>query len=397
MMEIEATAAEMKEDPALIVKLLDSILIYGYNENASDIHLEPRENRMSVRIRIDGLLTEVLSLEKELHLPLIARAKIISGMDIAEKRLPQDGHIHEEIGGVEMDLRSSTIPTIYGEKAVLRFLNRDVPIDWADTFGMNAENYRKVLDILKRPNGIFYITGPTGSGKTTTLYMILERLLTAPVNIVTIEDPVEKNIDGISQMQVNKQAGLTFETGLRAALRQDPDIIMIGETRDGVTARTSVRAAITGHLVLSTLHTNDAVSAVVRMLDMGVEPYLAADSLSGILSQRLVRKICPKCAEETVPDEEEQKLLGPGIPKIRRGRGCSFCRNTGYKGRIAVHEVFIVDREIRKMIAKGSPVEEIREYAKEIQKLRPLKDDILELVKQGVTTVDEFVRLTYGE
>lgn len=302
-----------------------------------------------------------------------------------------------EVQGREMNIRSSTIPTIYGEKAVLRFLNRNMPIDRADTFGMSEENYRKVLDILKRPNGILYITGPTGSGKTTTLYMILDYLVKNPINIITIEDPVEKNIDGISQIQVNPQAGLTFELGLRAALRQDPDVIMIGETRDSQTAKISVRAAITGHLVLSTLHTNDAVNVIVRMADMGVEPFLAADSLNGIVAQRLVRKICPECAVWTEPNKEELAVLGPGIKRIRKGMGCCFCNYTGYKGRMAVHEVLMVDKEIRKMIAGRTSVEEIYEYAASVQKIVPLKSNIADLVKQGITTVDEFVRLTYGE
>lgn len=384
-------------DETRIVGLLDSLLIHGYEENASDIHIEPREKNLVIRMRIDGQLVEYMSLEKELHPPLIARTKILSGMDIAEKRLPQDGHMKTEVQGREMNIRSSTIPTIYGEKAVLRFLNRNMPIDRADTFGMSEENYRKVLDILKRPNGILYITGPTGSGKTTTLYMILDYLVKNPINIITIEDPVEKNIDGISQIQVNPQAGLTFELGLRAALRQDPDVIMIGETRDSQTAKISVRAAITGHLVLSTLHTNDAVNVIVRMADMGVEPFLAADSLNGIVAQRLVRKICPECAVWTEPDKEELAVLGPGIKRIRKGMGCCFCNYTGYKGRMAVHEVLMVDKEIRKMIAGRTSVEEIYEYAVSVQKIVPLKSNIADLVKQGVTTADEFVRLTYGE
>jgi len=241
------------------------------------------------------------------------------------------------------------------------------------------------------------LTGPTGSGKTTTLYMILDLLRERPINIVTIEDPVEKNVDGINQMQVNVQAGLTFEAGLRAALRQDPDVIMVGETRDSLTAKISVRAAITGHLVLSTLHTNDAVSAIVRMKDMGVEPFLIADSLSGVVSQRLVRKICPKCAVETAPNEEEAKILGGKITRIRRGNGCSFCNFSGYKGRMAVHEVLVIDREMRKMIVRGCSVDEIHEYARSVQGLTPLKEDLRELVRSGITSVEEFVRLTYGQ
>lgn len=397
MKETDRTKIAVDEDETMVVRLLDSLMLYGYEENASDIHLEPRENKLAVRMRIDGQLMEYKIFEKSLHPALIARTKILSGMDIAEKRIPQDGHIKTEVGGIEMNIRTSTIPTIHGEKAVLRFLNRNTPVDRKDTFGMNEENYRMVLDILNRPNGILYFTGPTGSGKTTTLYMILDYLLKKPINIVTIEDPVEKNIDGVNQMQVNAAAGLTFETGLRAALRQDPDVIMIGETRDNLTAKISVRAAVTGHLVLSTLHTNDAVSAIVRMTDMEVEPFLTADSLSGVVSQRLVRKICPKCAVEEAADEESRKVLGPGIKRLRRGTGCGFCNLTGYKGRIAVHEVLVIDKEMRKMIGKGCLAEEIYEYARKAQKITSLKSDLLSLVERGITTEEEFVRLTYGE
>lgn len=393
MRESGMTAADLEKDETLVVRLLDMLLADGYRENASDIHMEPREKHVMIRLRIDGHLTEHMVLEKAFHLPLIARTKVLSGLDIAERRLPQDGHIKTTMNGIEMDLRTSTVPTVWGEKVVLRFLNRSMRVDREDTFGMSEDNYRKVLNILRRPNGIFYITGPTGSGKTTTLYMILEHMKRDPVNIITIEDPVERVIEGISQVQVNQQAGLTFETGLRAALRQDPDIIMIGETRDSITARTSVRAAITGHIVLSTLHTRDAVRTVERMMDMGVEPYLAADSLNGVLSQRLVRKVCSACAEEMEPDEEERKILGPKIRRIRRGKGCKACNYTGYKGRMAVHEILVVDEEIRKMMAERRPPEEIHTYAVSAQRLVPLKTDIMKLVDQGITTVQELVRL----
>ena len=393
MKESRMTAADLEKDETLVARLLDMLLDDGYRQNASDIHVEPGEKHVRIRMRIDGHLTEYMVLEKAFHLPLIARTKVLSGLDIAERRLPQDGHIKTTVNGIGMDLRTSTVPTVWGEKAVLRFLNRSVQIDREDRFGMSRDDYEKVLDILKRPNGIFYITGPTGSGKTTTLYMILEYMKKDPVNMITIEDPVERVIEGISQIQVNQQAGLTFETGLRAALRQDPDIIMVGETRDGITARTSVRAAITGHLVLSTLHTRDAVRTVERMMDMGVEPYLAADSLNGVLSQRLVRKVCPVCAEETEPDEKERMILGPKIRSVRRGKGCKACKDTGYQGRMAVHEILVVDEEIRRMMAERCLPEEIRTYAVNAHRLVPLKTDIMELVAQGITTVQELMRL----
>ena len=398
MKKAEITVAAMEKDGTLITRLLEMLLTEGYREKVSDIHLEPGENDLKIRMRTDGSLREYMTLEKEYHLPLIARTKVLSGLDIAEKRLPQDGHIRLRIQDVDMDLRVSTVPTVCGEKAVLRFLNREIVVDRADTFGMREENYRKALDILSKPNGIFYITGPTGSGKTTTLYMMLEYLKKNPVNIITIEYPVERRIEGISQIQVNKQAGLTFETGLRAALRQDPDVIMIGETRDNITAQTSVRAAITGHLVLSTLHTRDAVRTTERMLDMGVEPYLAADSLNGVLSQRLIRKICPDCIAEREPDEREQNILGfkvqNKVQKLRYGKGCRSCGGTGYKGRIAVHELLMIDEEIRKKMAQRRPAEEIFEYAVHAKLLTPLREDILKLIEEGITTIEELERIS---
>lgn len=337
------------------VKILEELLIFGYRKNASDIHMEPWEDRFVIRMRIDGMMTMVREFDKSMYQPLVTRAKVISGMDIAKKRVPQDGHFRETIEGIRLDMRTSVIPTIFGEKMVLRFLDRKTEIDHCGTFGMNEENYKKMIQILRSPGGILYLTGPTGCGKTTTLYLILEYLLRQPVNIVTIEDPVERYLPGISQIQVNEQAGLTFESGLRAVLRQDPDIIMVGETRDPETAKISVRAAITGHLVLSTLHTKSAVGGITRMADMGVEPYLTADSLCGMAAQRLVRKVCPHCAEAVELTEEEQRLLGRTVKSAKRGRGCEHCLNTGYKGRTAVHEIFVMDRELKRMTAENRP------------------------------------------
>ncbi len=378
------------------VELLNQLLLAGFYENASDIHIEPQETCVVVRKRIDGLLVNHKTFDFEVHPSLVARVKIICGMDIAEKRLPQDGHCKIEIDEVEMNLRASTVPTIYGEKVVLRFLNTKVHVDHADTFGMREEHYQKVLDMLRRPSGILYFTGPTGSGKSTTLYLILEHLVHGPVNIMTIEDPVEKQIAGINQIQVHEQAGLTFEKGLRAMLRQDPDIIMVGETRDYQTAQISVSAAITGHLVLSTLHTNDAVSAIVRMEDMGIEPYMVANSLSGVIAQRLVRKVCPHCAVDMELGKQEAASLGLHGTTVRKGIGCEHCNFTGYKGRIAIHEVVVIDQMIREMIAENKTVDEIYQYAEQTQNLRRLKDDLIRLVEEGVTTTDELLRLTYG-
>lgn len=394
---IRKTVKEENTEGKEIVELLDRLLLTGYKSNASDIHIEPQENGLIIRMRIDGLLVERERLDMKMHPALVARAKIVADMNIAEKRLPQDGHCNTVIDGIEMNLRVSSVPTIYGEKIVMRFLNMEALVDRGETFGMDEENYRKVMEMLKRPSGIIYITGPTGSGKTTTLYMILESLVKGPINIMTVEDPVEKHIAGINQIQVNGQAGLTFEKGLRAILRQDPDVIMVGETRDNQTARISVSAAITGHLVLSTLHTNDAVSAVIRMEDMGVEPYMVANSLSGVVAQRLVKKICPHCAEDTILSEEEAAALGLHVNHVRCGKGCEFCNHTGYKGRIAVHEVLIVDKKVRQMITDRRTAEEIYRYVEETQNIRRLKADIIRLVEAGVTTVEELLRLTYGE
>ena len=391
----ESQLKEKEDTPA--VKLLNQLLNTGYTKGASDIHIEPQEQEVLIRMRVDGLLTEHLRIEKELHQPLITCAKILSGMDIAEKRLPQDGHCKTMVQEKELHIRTSSVPTIFGEKMVLRFLNMETPVDRADLFGMSEENYQKIRMILKRPSGIIYFTGPTGSGKTTTLYMILEWMKQNPLNIMTIEDPVEKTIEGISQIQTNEQAGLTFEKGLRAILRQDPDVIMVGETRDPLTARTSVRAAITGHLVMSTLHTRDAVGAITRLLDMEVEPYLAGNSLSGVVAQRLVRKVCPYCAKERELDENDANAYGLRKRKIRYGSGCSECSGTGYKGRMAVHEVIMIDKTMRSMIAKSCTEEEIVSYLMRTQNLRTLKDELIQLVEDGVTTIDELTRLTYGE
>ena len=375
------------------VKILEGLLIFGYRKNASDIHMEPWEDRFVIRMRIDGMMTMAREFDKSMYQPLVTRAKVISGMDIAKKRVPQDGHFRETIEGIRLDMRTSVIPTIFGEKMVLRFLDRKTEIDHCGTFGMNEENYKKMIQILRSPGGILYLTGPTGCGKTTTLYLILEYLLRQPINIVTIEDPVERYLPGISQIQVNEQAGLTFESELRAVLRQDPDIIMVGETRDPETAKISVRAAITGHLVLSTLHTKSAVGGIIRMADMGVEPYLTADSLCGMAAQRLVRKVCPHCAEAVELTEEEQRLLGRTVKSAKRGRGCEHCLNTGYKGRTAVHEIFVMDRELKRMTAENRPAWEIEEYIVKTQGMRTMREELADLVCDGVIPMEEFLRM----
>lgn len=378
-----------------IVKLLNSLLDRAISTGASDIHIEPFEKNTRVRMRLDGVIVEYVTLERSIQQPLIARIKIMSGLDIAERRLPQDGHFRIRAGGSFVNIRVSILPTVFGEKAVLRVLASAGAIDHAAHFGMDDDSYARFLPMLNSPNGIIYITGPTGSGKSTTLYMVLEYLSHRPVNISTIEDPVEKNVPTVNQTQVNPVAGMTFENGLRALLRQDPDIIMVGETRDGETASISVRAAITGHIVLSTLHTNDAISSIVRLADMGLDRYLIANSLVGIVAQRLMRKVCPHCARKMAATPAEKQLLGKDVEFVTRGVGCTQCSGTGYRGRIAIHEIVSIDREMRRMISRGAEVDELEEYAKRTQNMQFLRDKGVALVREGVTTPEELVKVAY--
>lgn len=393
MFETEDLMDTDSDTPA--VTLANTALYKAYSIGASDIHFEPFEDKTIVRVRVDGQMIDFLTLPAAVHNSLITRIKILASLDIAEKRLPQDGHFKAMLSDAQINVRVSIFPTIHGEKAVLRFLNRSEGLDNAQTFGMVESDYDKFVKILSSPHGIIYITGPTGSGKTTTLYMALEALSKRNVNISTIEDPVERNLPGINQTQTNVLAGLTFDTGLRSLLRQDPDIIMVGETRDSETASIAVRAALTGHLVLSTLHTNDAVSAIARLVDMGVEEYMVANSLVGVVAQRLVKKICPNCKESYEAGENEKLALGQDVTTLYRGRGCPLCNGTGYKGRIAVHEILTVDRELRNLISKKQSVETIENYLFEKGKLTRLSTGMANLVKSGVSTFDEYLKLTY--
>ncbi|MCR4642554.1 MAG: Flp pilus assembly complex ATPase component TadA [Lachnospiraceae bacterium] len=386
---------EEGDDDTPIINLLNSLIIRAYNSNVSDIHIEPFETHTSVRMRLDGVITDVMQLQKSIHNSLIARIKILGDLDIAERRVPQDGHFRTSIEGTNLNARISVIPTVFGEKAVLRLLAPATNIDNSGTFGMNERDYGLVSGMLDSPNGIIYVTGPTGSGKSTTLYMILEALSRRSVNISTIEDPVEKNVPKLNQMQVNNVAGLTFEAGLRALLRQDPDIIMVGETRDNETAAIAVRAAITGHLVLSTLHTNDAASTVVRLVDMGIEPFMLANSLVGVIAQRLVRKVCPFCSVWGPMTEREADIAGRHFPQVKHAVGCAQCSNTGYKGRISIHEILPVDKQVRAMISANATAEQIKDYGRGYLHMRTLKESALELVEQGITTVEELVKVAY--
>lgn len=386
---------DIKNAPA--VRLVDTIIKNAVKARASDIHIEPYEKYLRIRYRIDGELQEVLKPPKDTLGALVTRIKILAGLNIAERRLPQDGRILTKVEGREVDLRVSTLPTVHGEKAVIRILDRENFLIGKDKLGISDEDLERLDRIIKSPYGIVLVTGPTGSGKSTTMYAILNDINTTGKNIITVEDPVEYMLDGINQVNVNQKAGLTFAAGLRAILRQDPDIIMIGEIRDGETAEIAIRAAITGHLVLSTIHTNDAPSAVIRLRDMGIEPYLVATSISGVIAQRLVRKICPKCSQEYDASEYEKKLLDedPGRRiKIYRGTGCAYCDYTGYSGRTGIYEIMEIEREHREYIMHERSTDELRDLA--VKKgMKTLKRSCKDLVLNGITTIDELVKIAY--
>lgn len=386
-------------DSAPVVRLVNSILDQAIKEKSSDIHIEPGENEVRVRYRVDGQLQTAMTVPKNLHSALTTRLKIMASLDIAEKRVPQDGRYDAVINGKYIDIRISVLPTIYGEKIVLRILDRSSFMIEKDKLGLSRENMVKFDRILSRPNGIILVTGPTGSGKTTTLYVMLNELNRENVNIITVEDPVEYMMPGLNQVQVNTKANMTFANGLRAILRQDPDIIMVGEIRDSETADIAIRAAITGHLVLSTIHTNDAASTVARLADMGIESYLLSASLTGIIAQRLMRKICPRCKEEYKPSEYE--LMISQIPdfsgNFARGAGCSYCNNTGYRGRIAIHEIMEIDKPIRNLISNNvTSSDVIRETAIK-NGMSTLFHEARNRVMEGVTSFEEMVRVAFTE
>lgn len=381
------------DDDTPVVKLLNSLLNRGYNNGVSDIHIEPTKEKLRIRMRVDGLLVDYINLNINILSSLVVRVKILANLNIAEKRVPQDGHFITDIGDLEVNMRVSTIPTVHGEKIVMRYLNNNAPISYADSFGMNDFNFDKMKSILKMPHGIIFVTGPTGSGKTTTLYMIMESLAKNQINISTVEDPVERTLERINQTQVNPTAGLTFSVGLRSLLRQDPDVIMIGEIRDGETAAIAVRAAITGHLVLATLHTNDAISSITRVQDMGVEPYMISNSLVGVVAQRLIRKICPHCKEAVQVTELEKEELGIDVDTIYHGTGCQQCNNTGYKGRIAVHEIIKIDKSVKRMIVDNEPVASMSQYLAENQDLATLEQQARQLLIDGETSIEEMRKI----
>lgn len=380
-------------DDAPSVRLANSILVKAIEAGASDIHVEPFEETVYVRFRIDGVLSDVMTFQKKLYSALSTRFKIVADMDIAEKRKPQDGRIELKLGKKPYDFRVSTLPTVFGEKIVLRILDRTGSILTRDKLGFTKTENELLDKMLYYPDGILLVTGPTGSGKTTTLYSFLQEMSVPEKNVITIEDPVEYMLPRINQVNVNNKAGLTFAAGLKSMLRQDPDIIMLGEIRDEETAQIAIRASITGHFVLSTLHTNDAPSTISRLLDMGIEPYLVADAVVGIIAQRLVRRLCPNCKSHELTTPQEEELLGiDHSEKIYKPKGCEKCNGIGYKGRIAVHEILSFDASVRKVIEKNGSIEEVRKAASDAG-MKTLFDNCKELIWEGETTISEMVKI----
>ena len=380
-----------------IVQLVHSMIEQAVRQRTSDIHIEPMEHQVRVRYRIDGTLYEKVTYSTRLLPAIVARIKIIGGMDIAEKRKPQDGRITQIVDRMEYDIRVSVLPTVYGEKIVMRLTSKMALTREKSQLGLNADELKKFDHIISNPHGILLVTGPTGSGKSTTLYTALSELNSSEVNIITVEDPVEANIDGINQVQVNNKAELTFASSLRSILRQDPDIIMIGEIRDTQTAQIAVQASITGHLVVSTLHTNSAASTITRLADMGIQPYLIADATVGIIAQRLARRLCPDCKiEDFATDDEKEVLLQPiDKPlKIFRPQGCSQCDNTGYRGRIGVYEIMEVTHDLKLIISKGGSADDIKECALR-EGMSTLRMSATRYVLDGITSVSEMRKVSF--
>jgi type IV pilus assembly protein PilB len=383
-------------DKMPIVEIVNDILVDASKRGASDIHFDPMDNHMKIRIRIDGQLIDYTDVPNENKKNLITRVKIIAGMNITESRLPQDGAIKATLQGIPLDLRVSCLPTNEGEKIVIRILDYSMSLSGIESLGFSEVNYQKVIDMISIPNGIILVTGATGSGKSTTVYSMLQRLNKEDTNIITVEDPVEMNIEGINQVQTNSEIGLTFATALRSILRQDPNIIMIGEIRDSETAKIAVRASITGHLVLSTVHTNNSLNTIERLLDMEVERYLLSSALTGIISQKLARMLCPKCKKERPTSDYEKdlfnKVLGKPIDKVWEAEGCEVCGN-GYHGRIALQEVLLISQEIRDAISNNIRKEELRELVYGSSDVTTLLQDGLEKVAAGYTTFEEVLKL----
>ena len=387
-------------EQAPIIRVANTIIQQAIQVAASDIHVEPDRRQVRVRYRVDGVLHEEMTVPKYIQAPLISRFKIMAEMNIAERRVPQDGRIPVRKDGKDYDLRVSCLPTIWGEKIVCRILDKSSVLLGLNKLGFTQDCLTRLEELIIQPNGMFLSTGPTGSGKTTTQYAVLHKINSVDRNIITVEDPVEYQLSGISQVHVNVKAGLTFGTALRSFLRQDPDIIMVGEMRDLETAEIAVEASLTGHLVLSTLHTNNAPSAVIRMVDMGIEPYLIAATVIGVMAQRLARRVCPNCAEEYQAPASELRVLGyepkerDEMVTLRRGRCCEVCRHTGYKGRTGIHELMVMNDEIAELVVRRAPLADIREAAK-ANGMKELREDGLDKVMEGITTVDEIRKVVF--
>lgn len=380
------------EDDAPVIRLINALVAEAIKTRASDIHVEPYETALSIRLRIDGVLREVLSLPPKMTPVLTSRVKVMARLDIAEKRVPQDGRISLAMGGRLVDVRVSTLPSRFGERIVMRLLDKEQAQLDLDALGMPTEIRERFEKVLRKPNGVILVTGPTGSGKTTTLYAALTLLNDPGVNILTVEDPVEYALEGVGQTQVNNKVGMSFATGLRAILRQDPDIVMVGEIRDVETAQIAVQASLTGHLVLSTIHTNSAIGAVTRLRDMGVEPFLLSPTIAGVLAQRLVRRLCENCKEEHEPDKLERDMLGiPKGQKIYRPKGCAACNGTGYEGRIGLYELVVVNENLRKLIHDDAGEQDLR--AEAFKDVPTLAESGYEHVLAGRTSIEEVLRV----
>ena len=397
-MSIDLDAVLEASEDNKVIKLLNLVLMQAIKDRASDIHFEPFEDEFKMRYRIDGVLYEMVPPPKYLGPAIVSRVKVMSNLDIAERRLPQDGRIELAVGGLPVDLRVSVLPTMHGESVVMRVLDRSNVELSLDRVGMRPEDYTKVSELIRKPNGIVIVTGPTGSGKTTTLYAALQELNDVDVKILTAEDPVEYDIDGLCQCQINPEVGLTFAKCLRSFLRQDPDVILVGEIRDLETAQIAVQASLTGHLVFSTLHTNDAPSSIVRLLDLGLESFLLTATIEAIVAQRLVRTICAKCKEPYEPSEEQLMELNLRPDDVQgqefyRGRGCDVCHGSGYKGRMALFEIMLIDDDIRDLIMKSASTAVLREESRK-RGMRTLRESGLLALFDGSTTIDEVVRET---
>jgi len=404
-LELMATDFEETQDlldadeEAPIIKLINSLLFQAVKDRASDIHIEPFERDLTVRFRIDGILYDIISPPKRFQPVIISRVKIMAGLNIAEKRLPQDGRIRIKLAGKDVDIRVSTVPTAYGERVVMRLLDRSATILQLDELGLNGHKRDLVDSLIHQSHGIILVTGPTGSGKTTTLYAGLSRINTTDKNIITIEDPIEYQLHGVGQIQVNPKIELTFASGLRSILRQDPDVIMVGEIRDAETAKIAIQAALTGHLVFSTLHTNDSCGAITRLIDMGIEPFLVASSVIAVMAQRLVRRVCPTCREAYRPSVEELRQLGLSADRLedhtvyRTGATCADCKHTGYRGRLGIHELLVIDDEVRNLTMKAADSASIRRVAA-AKGMTSLREDGSDKVLAGLTTVEEILRVT---